>query len=168
MTSCARSSSAVMPANMTAILPRGKIRRASAAHARVPYQNADALRQNTYRPHLRPEQRSARIGWTSRLAKPDVIHPPHRTRLSEKDPMKKYLSLAALLGLIAFVSVSYLAQAQNETSKAKTAIEQAMEGDIPSDKEGAETLVNTEADAVSSEVAKFMQSVEACEGILAA
>lgn len=82
--------------------------------------------------------------------------------------MKKYLSLAALLGLIAFVSVSYLAQAQNETSNAKTAIEQAMEGDIPSDKEGAETLVNTEENAVSPEVAKFMQSVEACEGILAA
>ncbi len=82
--------------------------------------------------------------------------------------MKKYLSLAVLLGLIAFISVSYLAQAQNETSKAQTAIEQAMEGDIPGDKESAETPANVEADAVSPEVAKFMQSVEACEGILAA
>lgn len=82
--------------------------------------------------------------------------------------MKKYLSLAALLGLIAFVSVSYLAQAQNETSQAKTTIEQAMEGDIPSDQESAETPVNAEAETVSPEVAKFMQSVEACEGILAA
>lgn len=82
--------------------------------------------------------------------------------------MKKYLSLAALLGLIAFVSVSYLAQAQNETSQAKTAIEEAMKGNEPSMAEGAETPANVEADAVSPEVAKFMQSVEACEGILAA
>lgn len=82
--------------------------------------------------------------------------------------MKKYLSLAALLGLIAFVSVSYLAQAQNETSKAKTAIEQAMEGHAPVATEGAESPANIEANAVSPDVAKFMQSVEACEGILAA
>lgn len=81
--------------------------------------------------------------------------------------MKKYLSLAALLGLIAFISVSYLAQAQNETSTTKTAIEEAMKGDEPSMAEDAETPANVEADAVSPEVAKFMQSVEACEGILA-
>lgn len=82
--------------------------------------------------------------------------------------MKKYLSLAALLGLIAFVSVSYLAQAQNETSKTKIAVEQALEQANPATTDSAETPVNVEAESVSPELARFMQSVEACEGILAA
>lgn len=71
--------------------------------------------------------------------------------------MKKYLSLAALLGLIAFVSVSYLAQAQNETIRAQTSVEEA-----------AENAGNASFEAVSPEVARFMQNVEECQTILAA
>ncbi|MFN7113043.1 MAG: hypothetical protein ACK4PK_01635 [Alphaproteobacteria bacterium] len=70
--------------------------------------------------------------------------------------MKKYLSLAALLGIIAFISVSYLAQAQNETIRAQTSIEQAVEN--------AENASN---EAVSPEVARFMQNAEECQTILA-
>lgn len=82
--------------------------------------------------------------------------------------MKKYLSLAALLGLIAFVSVSYLAQAQNETSATKTAIEEALKQAEPPASDSIENPANAEVDSVSPEIARFMQSVEACEGILAA
>lgn len=71
--------------------------------------------------------------------------------------MKKYLSLAALLGIIAFISVSYLAQAQNETINTQTAVEQA-----------AESAGNTSIEAVSPEVALFMQNAEECQTILAA
>lgn len=72
--------------------------------------------------------------------------------------MKKYLSLAILLGLIAFVSVSYLAQAQNGIAKpAASAEEQA-----------AQTPENSSVEAVSPDVARFMQNAEACETELAA
>lgn len=39
--------------------------------------------------------------------------------------MKKYLTIGAILGAIAFVSVSFLAQAEPETSAVTTAVEQA-------------------------------------------
>jgi|GEM_PF-3227296 len=71
--------------------------------------------------------------------------------------MKKYLSLAILLGLIAFVSVSYLAQAQNGAEKAaEPAVEQP-----------AQTPENSSAEAVSPDVALFMQNAEKCETELA-
>lgn len=71
--------------------------------------------------------------------------------------MKKYLSLAALLGILAFVSVSYLAQAQNEITRTQTSVEQA-----------AESGENASIEAVSPDVARFMQNVEECQTILAA
>lgn len=72
--------------------------------------------------------------------------------------MKKYLSLAILLGLIAFISVSYLAQAQN-------GMEKAVESAAP---EAPATAENTSNEAVSTDVARFMQNAETCETELAA
>lgn len=72
--------------------------------------------------------------------------------------MKKYLSLAILLGLIAFISVSYLAQAQN-------GMEKAVESAAP---EAAAIAENTSNEAVSADVARFMQNAETCETELAA
>lgn len=67
--------------------------------------------------------------------------------------MKKYLSLAALLGLIAFVSVSYLAQAQIGLEE-KAA-------------QSADTLENINEDALSPDLVRFMENAEACETELA-
>jgi Na+-translocating ferredoxin:NAD+ oxidoreductase RnfG subunit len=72
--------------------------------------------------------------------------------------MKKYLSLAALLGLIAFVSVSYLAQAQNE----------AADHAQPPTAEVMESIENSSIEAVLPDVARFMQNAEECQTILAA
>lgn len=52
--------------------------------------------------------------------------------------MKKYLTVAAILGAIAFVSVSYLAQATEATSEVTTAVEAttdapAMQADVAVD-----------------------------------
>lgn len=81
--------------------------------------------------------------------------PTHRP--APEPAMKKYFGLAAILGLIAFVSVSYLAQAQNQ-----------IEQNLAAAAESAETQANSGIDALSPEVAKFMQSAEECQGILAA
>jgi hypothetical protein len=88
--------------------------------------------------------------------------------------MKKYLSLAALLGIIAIVSVSYLAQAQNEMLRAQTAVEKPAEEAAGIALEPAETLEESDESAagdaeddVSPEVARFMESVDACQTKLA-
>lgn len=69
--------------------------------------------------------------------------------------MKKYLLFAALLGVIAFSSVSFLAQAQPETGKVETVIEKALQEEQTSE-------------AVAPEVTAFMADVEACEASIAA
>lgn len=88
--------------------------------------------------------------------------------------MKKYLSLAALLGIIAIISVSYLAQAQNEMLRTQNpAAETAAEGDdIAAEaaetlEESAESDATDGADDVPPELARFMESVEACQTKLA-
>lgn len=73
--------------------------------------------------------------------------------------MKKYLLFAALLGAIAFSSVSFLAQAQPETGKVETVIEKAL-SHTPQDSQTSE--------AVAPEVTTFMMDAEACEASVAA
>lgn len=101
--------------------------------------------------------------------------------------MKKYLGLAALLGVVAFVSVSYLAQAEPETSTVTTAVEKAVESSKSAEDSAVteapaegiaveetaapateEAVAPVDEEAVSPEVAKFMQDAEECEGIIAA
>lgn len=69
--------------------------------------------------------------------------------------MKKYLLFAALLGVMAFSSVSFLAQAQPETGKVETVIEKALQEEQTSE-------------AVAPEVTTFLADAEACEASIAA
>lgn len=73
--------------------------------------------------------------------------------------MKKYLSLAVVLGALAFISVSFLAQAEPETSKVETVVEQAVEADA--------AMPEMAAEAVAPEVETFMKDAEDCEASVA-
>lgn len=68
--------------------------------------------------------------------------------------MKNYLSLAALLGVVAFVSVSYLAQAEPEMKAVDTAIE------------AAAPVADAAAEAVAAPVVDPVQAE--CEAAVAA
>jgi len=73
--------------------------------------------------------------------------------------MKKYLSLAVVLGALAFISVSFLAQAEPETSKVETVVEQAVESDVAAPEMAIE--------AVTPEVDAFIKDAEDCEASVA-
>lgn len=66
--------------------------------------------------------------------------------------MKKYLTVAAILGAIAFVSVSYLAQATEATSEVTTAVE----------------ATTTDAPAMQADVAVDAAVASDCEASVAA
>jgi hypothetical protein len=72
--------------------------------------------------------------------------------------MKKYLLFAVLLGVIAFTSVSYLAQAEPETGKVETVIEKAVAAEAAADVEAP-----VAAEMASPEVDTFMTDISDCE-----
>lgn len=74
--------------------------------------------------------------------------------------MKNYLTVAAILGAIAFVSVSFLAQAEPETSTVTTAVEQAIE------EPASEAMVAPVADSAVMPVAEDPAKTE-CEASVA-
>lgn len=77
--------------------------------------------------------------------------------------MKKYLLFAAVLGVIAFTSVSYLAQAEPETGKVETVIEKAAatEAGVAVDAPVATDITAPQADAFAADVADCEASVNA-------
>jgi hypothetical protein len=72
--------------------------------------------------------------------------------------MKKYLLFAALLGVIAFTGVSFLANAEPETGKVETVIEKAVATDAETNAD-----VPVAAEAVAPEVDAFMADINECE-----
>ncbi len=80
--------------------------------------------------------------------------------------MKKYLTLAALLGAIAFASVSFLAQAEENVAPAA---EQAMEAAAPAVDAAVAPAVSVEEDCkASASVAKADGTMPSAEEVDAA
>lgn len=71
--------------------------------------------------------------------------------------MKKYLLFAALLGAIAFTSVSFLASAEPETGKVETVIEKAVATEAEAD-----IAAPVAAEAVAPAVDAFAADIEEC------